>query len=259
MESLGPSRGVVRRFWELVGAGVGPSAAGAAVGVSETTGLRWLRECGGVAPVFTDPVTTGPRPRLSSTEREEIAIGVAGGESINSIARRLGRWPSTIYREIRRNGPQNKARPSGRVRYRRTHRFGARRSGRIAVVGYRAGIAQRRAEMRARRPKPGKLATNRGLHAEVADRLGQRHSPAQIAGALRVEFPDDPEMRVSHETIYKALYLQGRGALRRELLASLRTGRGLRKPRHPGEVVVASRGMPPWFHVIICSVVHLGW
>jgi IS30 family transposase len=233
MESLGPSRVVVRRFWELVGAGMSPSAAGRVVGVSETTGLRWFSQCGGVGPVFTNPVTTGPRPRLTLGEREEIMAGVAGGESINSIARRLGRWPSTIYREIRRNGTQNKARPAGPVRYRRTYRFGARRSGRIAVVDYRASIAHRRAEMRARRCRPGKLATNDRLHTEVGDRLGLRHSPEQIAGALRVEFPDDPEMRVSHETIYKALYLQGRGALRRELAASLRTGRRLRKPRHP--------------------------
>jgi IS30 family transposase len=159
---------------------------------------------------------------------------------VREIARRLGRWPSTISRELRRNA--------------------ATRGGKLE---YRASVAQWKAERAARRPKPAKLATNPRLHAYVQDRLagevtapdgtavagpavrwiGRRHgrradrrwssawSPEQIAHRLPVEFPDDESMRVSHEAIYQALYVQGRGALRRELSACLRTGRALRVPR----------------------------
>lgn len=178
---------------------------------------------------------------LSFAEREEIAILFAQDHTIRSIARRLGRAPSTISREIRRNA--------------------ATRSGGFE---YRATTAQWHAERRSRRPKPAKLATNKALRKYVEERLsgkvrtvsgrpvsgphvprwtGRRHgqrkdrrwarawSPEQIARRLRIEFPDDKAMRISHEAIYQALYVQGRGALRRELTACLRTGRALRVPR----------------------------
>jgi len=159
---------------------------------------------------------------------------------VREIARRLGRSPSTISRELRRNA--------------------ATRSGKLE---YRATTAQRHADRRARRPKLAKIAANDALRQYVQDRLagrvtgpdgvtvagpavrwiGRRHgrrqdrrwarswSPEQIAGRLPVDFPDDESMRISHEAIYQALYVQSRGALRRELVACLRTGRALRVPR----------------------------
>jgi IS30 family transposase len=133
------------------------------------------------------------------------------------IARRLGRAPSTVSREVRR---------------------GSRRGHHAHRDRYRAVLAQRAAEARARRPKPTKLASCPRLHAEVAAQLGQRWSPEEIAGRLPVDFPDDEQMRISHETIYRALYVQGRGGLRRELTRCLRTGRAVRKPRgrrEPGQ------------------------
>jgi IS30 family transposase len=177
---------------------------------------------------------------LSFAEREELAILRAQGAGVRRIARRLGRDPSTISRELRRNA--------------------ATRGGRL---DYRASTAQWHADRQARRPKVAKLAANDALRAYVQDRLagtvttangtpvpgpavrwiGRRHgrrqdrrwasawSPQQIAHRLRVDFPDDEGMRISHEAIYQALYVQGRGALRRELTACLRTGRALRVPR----------------------------
>ena len=177
---------------------------------------------------------------LSFTEREEIAILRACGAGVREIARQLGRSPSTISRELRRNA--------------------ATRSGGFA---YRATTAQWHADLRARRPKPAKLAVNDELRRYVQDRLagvvqrpdgttvdgpqvpwkGRRHgrradrrwarswSPEQISNRLRLDFPDDPSMRVCHEAIYQSLYVQGRGALRRELTACLRTGRALRVPQ----------------------------
>jgi len=169
---------------------------------------------------------------LCLEEREEIAIAVARGESIRSIARRLDRAASTIMREIGNNGPRDHG--HSRARYRRKHRFGSSQSGRDAVVEYRAVLAQRRSEFRARRPKAGKLAGNDRLRGEVQNRLREGHSPQQIAHRLRLDFPDDAEMRVSHETIYRSLYVQGRGSLRRELHTCLRTGRALRRPHRRG-------------------------
>jgi len=142
---------------------------------------------------------------LSLAEREEIAAGVAAGEPLRVIAARLGRAASTVSREVRRNTPWQ-----GR---------------------YRAVAAQGQAEARARRPKTAKLAGNARLRSWVAGRLAERWSPEQISVMLREEFPGEPGMRVSPETIYQAIYVQGRGALRRELAASLRTGRALRRPR----------------------------
>lgn len=217
---------VRRRYWGLIAAGVLPQAAGVAVGVSATCGGRWFGQCGGVNPRLQH-ARGHKRPRLSIDEREQIMIGTARGESIRSIADRLGRAPSTIMREIANNGAAR-----GRTgRYRAKHRFGANRGGWDAKSGYSARIAQQRSESRARRPKAGKLARCGELRAQVQALLTKNYSPEQIAGVLAKTYPDRPEMQVSHETIYKALYVQGRGELRRELAKCLRTGRALRKPR----------------------------
>ena len=217
---------VQRRFWELVAAGATPTAAGLLSGVSAGAGQRWFVECGGVKPQLRDPQGR-VRPRLSITEREAIMVGVARRESIRSIARRLDRAPSTIMREIRLNRSTRQA--GGR--YRSWYRFGVDRGGRDGRAGYSAHLAQQHSEARARRPKTGKLGRCAPLRAEVETLLASKYSPEQIAGLLAVTYPDCPEMQVSHETIYKALYVQGRGELRRELTACLRTGRALRKPR----------------------------
>jgi IS30 family transposase len=148
------------------------------------------------------------RHRLSFEERERISRGIAAGESDSEIARALGRHRSTIGREIKRCG-------------RRHH--------------YRALSGERKAQKGARRPKPTKLAMHPALLAEVERRLSERCSPEQISARLRVEFPDDPGMRISHETIYQSLYVQARGELRRELAKCLRTGRTHRKPQGRAE------------------------
>jgi IS30 family transposase len=206
--------------------GVGEAAA--AVGVSRRQGWRWLGQRGGVMP----SAATGQRTRcLSFVEREEIALLNAAKMGVREIAQLLGRDPSTISRELRRV-PGRPSDPQRRV--------------------YRASTAQDDADVKARRPKDAKLATNLALRGEVQARLKENHSPEQIAGRLRGDFPDDPEMWVSHETIYQALYVQGRGALKRELTRHLRTGRALRKPRRvegerrgriPGMVNISQR--PP--------------
>ena len=141
---------------------------------------------------------------LSMAEREEISRGVAAGEPCRQIAARLGRAPSTVSRELARNG--------GRRRY-------------------RAQAADAAAFRRAQRPKPAKLVTEPRLRAVVEAKLALRWSPQQIAGWLPLAYPQDPVMRVSHETIYLSLFVQSRGALRRELQRCLRTGRAMRYPR----------------------------
>jgi transposase, IS30 family len=192
-----------RVFWRGVRDGLTTVAAAELAGVSSTVGQRWFRECGGVPPVdLAEPIGR----YLSLAEREEIAIGLAEKRGVREIARQLGRAPATVSREVRRN------RPTGRR------------------TAYRAVSAQAAAEERARRPKPHKLE-HEPLHAAVQARLQRRWSPQQIAASLRREFPDDEAMQASHETIYRALYVQGRGALRRELTACLRTGRAIRRPR----------------------------
>jgi IS30 family transposase len=154
------------------------------------------------------PLSLLPSDRyLSLAEREEIALGLARGASIRAIARELGRSPSTISREVRRNG---------RVRH---------------PGGYRALIAQAKADQAAKRPKTSKLAADERLRNEVQAQLVRRLSPCQIVAQLREDFPQDDQMRISHESIYRSLYVQGRGELRRELTKCLRTGRALRKPR----------------------------
>jgi IS30 family transposase len=226
-----------QRFWRAIARGLSSEDAAAEAGVSQAVGTRWFRESGGMPSINMAPASGR---YLSFPEREEIAILHAPTHGVREIALRLGRSPSTISRELRRNA--------------------ATRGG---VLEYRATTAQWHAERRARRPKTAKLALHEPLRRYVQDRLagtvtapdgrpvvgptvrwvGRRHgrrqhrrwatawSPEQIAKRLPIEFPDDESMRVSHEAIYQALYVQGRGALRRELTACLRTGRALRVPR----------------------------
>lgn len=189
-------------FWAGVRDGLLVEQAAVAAGVAQSTARRWFRLRGGVVPRAA-PLSGR---YLSLQEREEIALGLARGESIRSIARGLGRSASTVSREIARNS---------RVR---------------RPVRYRATLAQVKAQERARRPKAGKLASCARLRQEVQAGLKVRWSPRQIAARLARDFPDQPEMRVCHETIYQALYVQGRGGLRRELASCLRTGRAIRRP-----------------------------
>jgi transposase, IS30 family len=197
----------VQVFWAALQGGEFITDAAEAAGTYRKQGARWVVASGGVRPRRGRNVKGR---YLSFAEREEIALGRAAGESMRAIAKRMGRSPSTISRELGRN-----AEAPGR---------------------YRATSAHAVAWRRAARPKPAKLATNLVLRGKVEQDLEKKYSPEQIAGRLRVEFPDDPEMWVSHETIYQSLYVQSRGALRRELTKCLRTGRALRHPgRQPGQ------------------------
>jgi IS30 family transposase len=161
-------------------------AAAAAVGCCAKTVQRLLRRTGGIKP------RGRPRAplRLSLAEREEISRGVPAKDSSRLIAERLSRAPSTVSRDIAANGGKHR---------------------------YRAWRADDRARRLARRPKPAKLAGSARLRHEVERRLAERWSPQQIAARLVRDYPDDAEMRVSHETIYRSLFVQARGALRREL------------------------------------------
>ena len=223
----------VRGFWDQVRLIGNPYQAAVAVGVSRATGWKWFTDAGGVKPRVSKPRTGGPRPRLTDGERVQIEVGVGRGESLQCIGRRLGRPASTIKRELDRNvANRYDGRKSG---YRRKEAFGARQSGNSSTVHYDALAAGRAAARRARRPKVRKLAAHDTLRTEVQTRLQLRHSPQQIARRLRADFPDDPEMWVSHEAIYQAIYVQGRGSLRRELHQCLRTQRAIRRPQHqPG-------------------------
>ena len=190
-----------RAFWTAIRGGLSTVAAAKRSGVSQGRGFRWFGECGGVSPVeLSEP--TGRY--LSLAEREEIACGLERDESRRSIGRRLDRSASAISREVRLNGQPGRP--------------------------YRAVPAQAAAEARRRRPKPRKLASDR-LRVQVQEGLEKRWSPAEISARLRVDFPDDESMRISHETIYQSLFVQARGELRKDLTARLRTGRALRKPR----------------------------
>jgi IS30 family transposase len=222
-------------FWEQIRKGLLPGDAGVAVGVSATCGRRWFREAGGVKPHLSKPALTGPRPRLTLEERIEIQAGVHADEALRSIGRRLGRPASTIKREIDNNTELRTRKNPKKSGYRRKHAFGAYQGGATAKVQYRAMSAHDRSADRARRPKLRKLAKNDTLRCEVQSRLELRHSPQQIAKRLRIDFPDDPEMWVSPEAMYQAIYVQGRGSLRRELHQCLRTKRAVRRSQHqPG-------------------------
>lgn len=225
-------------FWKAIARGLSSEDAALSSGVSAPVGARWFRHSGGMSPISLSPAS---ERYLSFAEREEIAVLKARGAGIREIARRLHRAPSTVSREVRRNA--------------------ATRSGGLE---YRATTAQWHRDRRAKRPKVSKLAKNPKLQSYVQERLageiravdgthvlgprvaswkGRRHgrrqdrrwsncwSPQQISQRLLIDFPRDKSMRISHEAIYQALYIHGRGALRRELTACLRTGRVLRVPR----------------------------
>ncbi len=222
-------------FWAYVRQGLNPGEAGMAAGVSAGSGRQWFRESGGVKPRYCQPKSSGPRPRLSLEERIEIQAGVYAGESLRAIGRRLERPASTIKREIDHNADLPNKSTGRKSGYRRKHAFGARQSGNSATVSYRATAAQDNSATRARRPKLRRFAVDDTLRDEVQTRLELRHSPRQIAKRLRCDFPDDPEKWVSHEAIYQAIYVQGRGSLRRELHQCLRTKRAIRRSQHqPG-------------------------
>ena len=227
-----------RDFWRRIASGVTTVEAAQAVGVSWPVGVRWFRHAGGMPPISLDEPTGR---YLSFAEREEIALLRAQEVGVREIARRIGRDPATISRELRRNAATRGGKPV-----------------------YRALVAQWKAQQAAKRPKAAKLVGNDRLRGYVQERLagGVRRtdgtivagpktpawkglnkphrqdrrwstawSPEQISQRLRVDFPDDESMRISHEAIYQSLFIQGRGALKRELVACLRTGRALRVPR----------------------------
>lgn len=233
-----PSRAVQRQFWRLIATGITSADAALKVGVSVPVGTRWFRHAGGMPPIcLSEP--TGRY--LSFEEREEIALLRVQGAGVREIARALGRDPGTISRELRRNA--------------------ATRAGKQE---YRATVAQWKAQNAAKRPKTAKLVDNPRLRKYIQDRLAgyvrqadgtvvagptpppwkglnKPHrsdrlwatawSPEQISNRLKIDFPDDPSMRISPEAIYQALFIEDRGALQRELVTCLRTGRALRKPR----------------------------
>ena len=231
-------RDVERAFWHRIAEGMTSEDAAVACGVSGPVGSRWFRERGGMPLIELAP-SSGRY--LSFAEREDIALLRAQKFGVRVIARRIGRSASTVSRELRRNA----ATGSGRL-------------------DYRASTAQWKAELMARRPKTAKLVSNLRLRDYVQDRLAgavpatdgaaargpntpawkgrnkarradrrwaTSWSPEQIANRLPVDFPDDEAMRISHEAIYQALFVQARGALRRDLVTCLRTGRALRVPR----------------------------
>lgn len=198
---------VVQRFWQQVADGDGYVDAGASVGWSVTTVRNELRAAGGVRPRRGRSLTGRS---LTFREREEIAVMHAQRLSVREMARRLGRAPSTVSRELRRNADK--------------------------PCLYRATTAHARAHERAARPKTARLLVNEKLREKVQKGLEAQSSPQQIAGRLRKDNPRNPEMWVSHETIYQSLYVESRGGLKRELAKNLRTGRTLRKPqRRPNE------------------------
>ncbi len=199
--SVGMVPEVVQVFWAAMARGEFITDAAAEAGTYRKKAARWLVAEGGVRPRRGRDLKGRC---LTFSEREEIGLARAGGESMRAIAARLGRSPSTVSRELARN-----ASCEGR---------------------YRATTAHALAYDRASRPKPAKLASNLAVRKKVERDLQMRYSPEQIAGRLRRQFPADPEMWVSTETIYQSLYVQSRGALRRDLARCLRTGRALRRP-----------------------------
>jgi IS30 family transposase len=231
-------REVERQFWKQIATGITSEMAAEAVGVSPAVGARWFRRRGGMPLCMAEPMTGR---YLSFAEREEIGLLHAQGLAMREIARRIARSASTVSRELRRNA--------------------ATRSG---MLEYRASVAQWKADWAARRPKLAKMVMNTRLRDYVQDRLAGRirdanggevsgpmqtafkgrnkphradrtwalsWSPEQISNRLKSDFPDDASMHISHEAIYQSLYIQGRGALKRELVSYLRRGRALRVPR----------------------------
>jgi IS30 family transposase len=231
-------REVQRLFWIEIAKGLLPAEAAVVVGASQPVGQRWFHNAGGMPP-FDLELLSGRY--LSFREREEISLMRAQGAGVRQIGRAIGRDPSTISRELRRNAATRGGRPE-----------------------YRASVAQWKAELTASRPKTAKMVANPTLREYVRQRLSGRicrpdgtsvagprpprwtgnnkphrkdrawvraWSPEQIANRIKLDFPDDESMRISHEAIYQSLYIEGRGALKRELVWCLRTGRALRAPR----------------------------
>jgi transposase, IS30 family len=208
-------REVRRGFWSALRAGASPSGAAVAVGASDSAGRRWIINAGGVMERATVPGGY----RLTLSDRRSIQNGCRAGYTFTAIAVLLGRPTSTVSREV---------------------------GGKAGRASYDAERAQLRAEELARRPKPTKLEANPGLARRVEAGLVALLSPEQIAGGLRREFPEDPEMQVHHETIYRELFVQGRGTLREELKACLRSGRARRITRSEARAARASgRGRIP--------------
>lgn len=212
---------VSRAFWTRIRAGDVVADAAIKVGMSVTHARQIFRQAGGVNPFTVTPVEGR---YLSAEEREEIHDMIARGEHVCDIARAVKRHPATISRELKRGKTNRK--------------------------GYRPSVAQKQANASRRGPRSAKLVVNERLREEVQRRLKLNESPEQIAGRLVTDFPDDAEMRVSHETIYQALYVQSRGGLKRELASHLRTGRSMRKPHRrederrghiPGMVMLSER------------------
>ena len=190
----------VIEVWDRWQAGDANWLIGRDLGRSAGSIRAFVESWGGVRP----RVRRRSERRLSLDEREEISRGVAAGDSLRSIGVRLGRAASTVSRELARNGGRS---------------------------SYRAHHTDRAALRRARRPKPSKLAENPELRQVVEEKLAEWWSPEQVVLWLKRSYPDDQEMRVSHETIYLSLFIQGKGALRRELTQCLRTGRAYRRPK----------------------------
>lgn len=211
------------KFLAMVDAGISVAKASAAIGVSRQSGYRYKNERDGIV---RRPRSPGSGRFLTVTDREEIALGLEMGLTHTQIGDLIGRDRTTIWREVKGN--------------------------RNADGSYRAISAQQRNDRRARRPKPSKLVTNTELRTAVVAGLRKKWSPRQISETLVIDHPDRPEMRVSHETIYEAVYVQARGGLKKELAQALRTGRTQRKPhgrvpsnaRHiPDKVMISER--PP--------------
>jgi IS30 family transposase len=227
-----------QRFWEAIARGVTSEDAGVEAGVSPAVGVRWFRESGGMPPSDFQPHAGR---YVSFAEREEIAICRAHGYGIREIARQVGRSPSTISREFRRNAGTR----GGTLVYRaviaqwhRDRRAAPSEDGQAriepAAARIRAGPPGRRDPHSRRKAVAGPKTqpwNGRNKARRQDRRWATSWSPEQISRRLAVEFPDDESMRISHEAIYQSLFIQGRGALKRELVACLRTGRALRVPR----------------------------
>src|SRR6202161_3906193 len=188
-------------IWKRWKAGQSWHEIGRAFDKPHTTIHQFLLPSGGIAPA----ARRRSRLALTLAEREDISRGIASGSSIREVARRMNRAASTVSREVSRHG----GRPA-----------------------YRAQDADRQAWVSALRPKRCLLATNRKLRDIVVSKLILKWSPEQISGWLKIQFPDDASMRVSHETIYRSLFIQARGVLKKELMAHLRPKRRMRRSRH---------------------------
>ena len=187
-------------IWEMREAGVPVKRIAKHLGRQNSSLRKFIADAGGRQPHERGRAEL----RLSLEEREEISRGLAAGLSIRVISTGLGRAPSTVCRDVNANGG-------------RQH--------------YRARLADRGAQRRALRPRRAKLSRCRRLRSTVVDKLEARWSPEQISAWLALSYPNDPEMRVSHETIYQSLFVQGRGALRKELHTCLRSGRAMRRAK----------------------------